>query len=76
MITSTPFRLKEQKIKCECGCGNTLYMGHLEDGLVTIGSEPNARRSFQHYQGVVIDRAKLFEMLNTEDKLDNKNSKG
>jgi hypothetical protein len=70
MMTSIPFKLKDQKITCECGCGNTLYMGNLEGELITIGSEPNARRSFQHYQGVVIDRGKLFKMLNTEDSLD------
>lgn len=59
-------KLKDQKIKCDCGCKNTLYISHLDNDLIVIGSEPNARKTYLHFQGVVISRTKMFELLNTE----------
>lgn len=59
--------MKDQKIKCYCGCGRTLYIVDFEDNQICIGSELNARKSFKHFKGVVINKSELFEVLN-EDK--------
>jgi hypothetical protein len=67
MITKQPFTLKDQKIKCECGCPMTLYVTDFEHGDITIATEPNARKGFKYTQGVVINRSKMFDVLNTEE---------
>ena len=55
--------MKDQKIKCECGCGYTLYITELEKGLLCIGSEPNSKKGFKHFKGVVINKKKLLDGL-------------
>lgn len=62
---------EDRKVKCECGCNNTLYLSNLDsppDGpdLITIGSEENARKGFANFKGVVIERKRLLQLL--EDK--------
>lgn len=55
--------MKDQKIKCQCGCSTTLYITELEKGVLCIGSEPNAKKGFKHFKGVVIDRKKLLNVI-------------
>lgn len=61
--------MTETKIKCQCGCGKTLYItpfsDRIEDSadLIFIGSELNGRKSFRNFNGVMIDKKVLIKLL-------------
>ena len=59
--------MKDTKIRCDCGCNNTLYVTDWESEVM-IGSEENARKSFKHFKGVVVDRKKLINLLKDNSK--------
>ena len=56
---------EDKKIKCFCGCNNTLYIADLteDSDMVMIGSEENARKKFKNFTGVWVKRKELVEIL-------------
>ena len=60
--------MKDTKIQCRCGCRRTFYIASFDDdnALVAMGVEENARYSFKHFNGVIIDKKELLKHRDTE----------
>ena len=40
-----------------------LYVTEWENNCLMIGSELNTRKSFRHFQGVVVNKSQLIDLL-------------
>ena len=55
--------MKDTKIKCSCGCGQTLYLADFGDGELAVEVEKNAKKGFKTFRGVIVDKQRLLKLL-------------
>ena len=55
--------MKKIRLKCECGGGETLYIGEFGDGQIYVSIDRNPKTKKKYLPEVIVDRKKLIRLL-------------